>query len=133
MKTKKLLPYQQHARLWSTAYHLRKKRVALGLLQREVGQRIGATESCVYLWERGKAIPTFPYWPKIIEFLGYCPYDPAWTPGGRLAWIRKYLGLSQKALARRLGVDPGTLAKWERGEKTPKGEYMDRLRGVLHG
>lgn len=53
------------------------------LLQREVGQRIGATESCVYLWERGKAVPTFRYWPKIIEFLGYSPFDPAWTPGER--------------------------------------------------
>lgn len=79
----------------------------------------------------GKAIPTFPYWPKFIDFLGYCPYDPAWTPGKRLAWTRKYLGLTQKAMARRLGVDPGTLAKWERGEKEPKGEYRAQLERIL--
>jgi DNA-binding transcriptional regulator YiaG len=92
-----------------------------------VGQRIGTTECCVYLWERGKATPTCPYWPKIIEFLGYCPFDPGWTPGERLTWIRRYLGLSQEVMARRLRVDPGTLARWERGEREPKGGFMAQL------
>jgi transcriptional regulator with XRE-family HTH domain len=133
LKAKKPLPYQQHARLWSIAYHLRKRRFELGLLQQEVGQRIHTTECCVYLWERGKAIPTFPYWPKIIEFLGYSPYDPDWTPGERLTWIRKYLGLSQEAMARRLRVDPGTLARWERGEREPRGRFLVRLVKFLGG
>lgn len=60
-----------------------------------------------------------PFLPRIIEFLGCCPYDPAWTPGERLLiWIRKYIGLSQEAMARRLKVDPGMLAMWESGKRT---------------
>lgn len=34
---------------------------------------------------------------------------------------RTSLGLSQKESARRLHVDPSTLAKWERGEREPTG------------
>ena len=81
-------------------------------------RRIRSTECCVYLWEANRATPTLPFLPKIIEFLGYCPFDPDWTPGERLTWIRRYLGLSQEAMARRLRVDPGTLARWERGERS---------------
>ncbi len=79
------------------------------------------------LWECEKATPTFPYWPKIIEFLGYCPFDPGWMPGERLSWIRRYLGLSQESMARRLRVDPGTLARWESGVREPKGRFMTQL------
>ena len=89
------------------------------------------TECCVALWEREKAIPTFPYWPRIIEFLGYCPFDPDWTPGERLTWIRRYFALSQESMARRLRVDPGTLARWEREEREPKGAFNCRLENLL--
>lgn len=41
-----------------------------------------------------------------------------------MTWIRRYLGLSQEAMARRLRVDPGTLARWEQGEREPKGEHL---------
>jgi transcriptional regulator with XRE-family HTH domain len=99
----------------------------LGLLQREVADRIGAMKDSVYLWEANRVAPTLPFLPKIIEFLGYCPFDPGWTPGGRLIWIRRYLGLSQEAVARRLRVDPGTLARWERGEREPRGRFLTRL------
>jgi transcriptional regulator with XRE-family HTH domain len=102
----------------------------LGLLQREVADRIGAMKDSVYLWEANRVAPTLPFLPKIIEFLGYCRFDPDWTPGERLTWIRRYFGLSQEAMARRLRVDPGTLAKWERGEREPKGEHLRRIRSV---
>jgi len=44
---------------------------------------------------------------------------------------RQYRGLSQKVMARRLGVDPGTLAKWEREEGAQDGEFLQRLEQVL--
>ena len=99
----------------------------LGLLQREVADRIGAIKDSVYLWEANRVAPTLPFLPKIIEFLGYCPFDPDWTPGERLTWIRRYFGLSQEAMARRLAVDPGTLAMWERGERELKGRFLVRV------
>ena len=85
----------------------------------------------MYLWEANRTSPTLPFLPKIIEFLGYCPFDPGWTPGERQIWIRRYLGLSQEAMARRLKVDPGTLAKWERGKKRPEGRSLIRLLKLL--
>jgi transcriptional regulator with XRE-family HTH domain len=36
-------------------------------------------------------------------------------------------GLSQKDLARRLGIDPSTLAKWELGKRRPSEETIGRL------
>jgi transcriptional regulator with XRE-family HTH domain len=111
--------------------HLRKKRLDLGLLQREVALLLRSTECSVYLWETNRTSPTLPFLPKIVEFLGYFPFDPGWTPGERLIWIRRYLGLSQEAMARRLKADPGTLAKWETGKKEPKGGFLIRLQKLL--
>jgi len=87
----------------------------------------------VYLWEANRVAPTLPFLPKIIEFLGYCPFDPAWSSGERLTWIRRYFGLSQEAMARRLRVDPGTLARWERGERELKGDHLRRLEKIIGG
>ena len=111
--------------------HLRKKRLDLGLLQKEVAVLIGAMKDSVYLWESNRVAPTLPFLPKIVEFLGYCPYDPVWTPGERLTWIRRYLGLRQESMARRLRVDPGTLARGERGERAPRGGCLIRLAKLL--
>ena len=57
--------------------------------------------------------------PDIIKFLGYDPLPQANTVAEKLVRQRTSLGLSQKESAERLGVDPGTLAKWERGERGP--------------
>ena len=111
--------------------HLRKKRLDLGLLQREVALLLRSTECSVYLWETNRTSPTLPFLPRIIEFLGYCPFDPDWTPGEQLTWIRRYFGLSQEVMARRIRVDPGTLARWERGEREPKAEHLRRKHGGL--
>ncbi len=50
--------------------------------------------------------------------------------GGTLRRIRKRLGLTQAALAERLGVSPNTVARWERNE-VPIREPMARLIRML--
>jgi transcriptional regulator with XRE-family HTH domain len=69
--------------------------------------------------------------PAIIQFLGYNPLPEAQGRGERLVRQRTTLGLSQKASAQRLGVDPSTLAKWERGEREPTGALLSRLTRFL--
>jgi DNA-binding XRE family transcriptional regulator len=67
-----------------------------------------------------------------IRFLGYNPMRP--PPGGlcdRLVSCRTLLGLSQKVFAGQLGVDQGTLARWERGEREPKGTFAVRVSRFL--
>jgi len=56
------------------------------------------------------------YIPDIIRFLGYNPLPEPQSLREKLIYTRKLLGLSQEALAKRLGVDPTTLRRWERGK-----------------
>jgi len=61
--------------------------------------------------------------PAIIRFLGYDPSPPTNSWADRLVQGRTALGLTQKEAARRIGVDPSTLAHWERGEREPIGTF----------
>ena len=64
---------------------------------------------------------------RIIEFLGYVPqYATPRTSGERIVTARRLLGLTQKKLARRLGIDPSTLGRWERGEGRPSKRLWER-------
>ena len=69
--------------------------------------------------------------PAIIRFLGYNPLPAAKGLGERLVRQRTSLGLSQNEAARRIGIDPGTLARWERGEREPAGEFLNRVKRFL--
>lgn len=93
----------------------------MGLRQLDVARQLGTKLSTLGSWEKGSRHPTDQYLPAIIRFLGY---DPLPTPSGigdqLRAWRRRQ-GLSGKAAAERLGVDEGTLSRWERGIWKPKG------------
>jgi transcriptional regulator with XRE-family HTH domain len=52
---------------------LRKRRLDLGLLQREVAARLGVTESTVTNWELNRTSPKIRFLPGIIALLGYDP------------------------------------------------------------
>jgi transcriptional regulator with XRE-family HTH domain len=69
--------------------------------------------------------------PAIIEFLGYNPLPPANRWAERLVRGRTVLGFSQKAFARKLDVDPSTLARWESGEREPAGVFAVRAERLL--
>lgn len=103
----------------------------LGLLQREVGQRIGASVATVWLWETNRVAPELKWMPAIIGFLGYDPTPPGRTAAEQLVQHRTRLGWTQKRLAEELGVDPTTLSRWETGERIPWGKYIERIAGVL--
>ncbi len=107
--------------------HLRKRRLDLKLLQREAGQRIGVSAATIWLWEHGRVFPEVKYLPAIIAFLGYNPSPEPATLSERLVWFRQSKGWTQKQFAKVLGVDPTTLARWERGERVPKGQYMVKV------
>jgi transcriptional regulator with XRE-family HTH domain len=61
--------------------------------------------------------------PTVIAFLGYNPFPKPDTLPEQLVWYRKTKGWTQKQFAKALGVDPTTLARWERGERTPTRKY----------
>ena len=101
-----------------------RRRLDSGLLQREVAERIGADESTVTNWELSRTKPALWFLPAIVRFLGYTPWTADGSIGERLLAYRRERGLSQSALARLLGVDSGTLSRWERGFRLPTGKYV---------
>jgi transcriptional regulator with XRE-family HTH domain len=102
--------------------HLRRRRLVLKLLQREVAEQIGVEKESIYNWETNRSKPGLQYMPAIIRFLGYNPLPPGKGWAERLVMCRTVLGLSQEESAARIGVDPCTLARWERGERDPSGK-----------
>jgi site-specific DNA recombinase len=111
--------------------HVRRRRLSLKMLQREVGEQIGVHKGCIRKWEANQTTPEVRHLPAIIRFLGYNPLPESKDLGARLVRARSILGLTQEEAARRLGVDQGTLAKWERGEREPAGALVARVRDFL--
>lgn len=89
--------------------HIRCARLDQGLLQREVGEIISVTQSTVYNWETQGVEPELRFLPKIIAFLGFDPRPEGKTLGQKLRRRRQALGLSQKKLAKQLGLDPTSI------------------------
>ena len=52
--------------------------------------------------------------------------------GEQIRFWRTTRGLSQDEMARRLGVDRSTLARWESGQREPTGDRRLRLDLVWH-
>ena len=63
----------------------------------------------------------------VVAFLEYTPLPAGDGIAARLIAFRKERGMTQKEFARALEIDPSTLAKWERGEREPKGVFLDRV------
>jgi transcriptional regulator with XRE-family HTH domain len=113
--------------------HIRRKRLALKMLQREVAEQLGVNKTSVFNWEANTSSPDIGYMPAIIRFLGYNPLPQADGWGGKLVRQRTTQGLSQKEAAKGIGVDPATLARWERGEREPGGGFLGRVKRFLQG
>jgi transcriptional regulator with XRE-family HTH domain len=103
----------------------------LKLLQGQVADQIGVHEQTITGWESNATVPEVRYMPAIIQFLGYDPQPHADSLPERLAATRRRLGLSQRKMARRLGVDPATLMGWEAGRHQPTGKSLDLIGRVL--
>ena len=107
--------------------HLRKRRLDLGLLQKEVAECLGVTTDTITNWELNRTEPGIHCYPAIIEFLGYVPFSMGETFPEKLKAYRMVNGLTQRQLARELGVDPTTVMKWEAGTSRPREETRERV------
>lgn len=82
-------------------------------------------------WELNHTNPEIQYMPRIIDFLGFIPFEMDGTFGQRLKLYRMCKGLSQEKLAEDLGIDESTLWKWEAGISQPSRRLRQRLEEVL--
>ncbi|HVT15664.1 MAG TPA: helix-turn-helix transcriptional regulator [Thermoanaerobaculia bacterium] len=53
--------------------HLKRRRLDLGLTQRQVAAALGANVATLYTWEKNRKEPGAWHLPGIVRFLGYDP------------------------------------------------------------
>src|ERR1035437_4288052 len=111
--------------------HIRARRLDLKLHQEQVANQIGVHEMTITSWESNATVPEVRFMPAITQFLGYNPLPAPSSLPERLAIARKALGLSQRKMANRIGVDPATLMGWEAGRHRPTGKSLDLIARVL--
>jgi DNA-binding XRE family transcriptional regulator len=118
-------PAEYPKQINSLGDHIRARRLDLKLLQRQVADQIGVHEMTITLWEGNATVPEARYMPAIIRLLRYNPLPAANSLSERLAAARGGLGLPQRKMAAKLGVDPTTLMGWEAGWHHPTGKSLD--------
>jgi transcriptional regulator with XRE-family HTH domain len=132
LKGQKPLPKAYPRELKTVGDHLRKRRLDLKLLQKQVALILGVEEATIWNWENNHSSPNLHYIPRIIKFLGYVPFDnQAKTLGEEIGHYRRLLGITQKELAKPLGIDPGTLARWERSKGKPLQTHLEKVCTLL--
>jgi len=107
--------------------HLRKRRIELGLFQKDVAERLGINEWTYLGWEHKGVTPPVTFWPRVIGFLGHDPTPESNTIGEQIAARRRALGIDHRQAAKIVGVDDGTLLRYERDEWKPKGDRLQRI------
>jgi DNA-binding XRE family transcriptional regulator len=75
--------------------HIRKRRIDLMLTQKEVAEALGVDKTTVQFWENNRVKPSLAQIPKIIEFLGYDPFESKpESQGDKIRAYRKLHSLS---------------------------------------
>lgn len=118
--------------LMTIGEHLRKRRLDLKLFQKDIAKILGVTTDTVTNWEKNRSNPTLKVMPIIINFLCYNPLEGnVETIRGKIKQYRWKRGLSIKALANILKIDPSTLARWERSKVEPRGMVKKRINSLF--
>jgi len=111
---------------------LRKRRLDLKLYQKDVAKLVGVDTNSITNWGKNRTSPRLYLLPRVFEFLCYDPMpNSASTFGEKLKLYRRKRGLSLKTLARILGSDPTTLARWERGNVELRTRLKERVNWIL--
>lgn len=128
--------------------YLRKRRLELNTYQSQVARQIGISTVTLGKWERDRLYPTWPYWSRIIRFLGHDSFkdrtlgkpkgnesrDVAALSkaelgsfGRRIIERRLELMKSRSEMAKELGVSVKTLWGWETNRRQPSRAFHDNI------
>jgi DNA-binding XRE family transcriptional regulator len=103
----------------------------VGLYQTDLAKQIGVDPESIGNWEDCSRLPRIKYIPALITFLGFYPFDHETdTLGGKFTRYKNEHGLSDRNLAKLLGLDEGTVVRWVRNKRVPA---KKRLKFVLSG
>jgi transcriptional regulator with XRE-family HTH domain len=116
---------------------------AASMTRAQLARMMHLTRPTISGWEKGRRRPARHYWPSLGKALGltlaevaalFADHPPArgdGTPLPSLAFARRRSGMTQRALARAIGVAPTTLAMWETARvRVPLG-LIDEIAHVL--
>lgn len=98
--------------------HIRFVRLERRFRQKDAADATQVDIWTLLLWEKNRTKPLVRHYPRIIDFLGYCPYQHPKTSGERFRLFRIHRGLTQKLAAKYLSVDPNTIAVWAENRGT---------------
>jgi DNA-binding XRE family transcriptional regulator len=128
-KPKKIL---QNPQTWGE--HIKKRRIEFGLFQSQVAEILGVTECTINNWEKHRSEPMLWVIPKVVEFLGYEPNTSSVKSlGQRIKAYRLMKGITQKELAKQVGIDPTTLSRLERDQGKIFNSTMVKIKLFLQG
>ena len=94
---------------------------------------LGCTEQTIRFWEQDRALLKPQHMAKLIEFLGHDPLPEATSIGEQLIRYRQRHGLTQRALARPLRVDPSSVWAREKSKHQPIQKSLEKVRVHLNG
>ena len=129
LKASKIKDFKEHPE--TLGEHLKKRRLELGLLQREVAKTLRIDDASYFCWENDYRTPMIRFMPRIIDWLGYDPFPEPTTAGEEIVALRRRRGISRKGFAKEMGIDESTLEKIEKSATVLKLGMVRIMRRVL--
>ena len=116
---------------------LKKLRIERNLTQKQLADLLNVTQQSIAYWESGKRFPRYKELLQLSEFFKV-PVDAFFKKQNEslinpqeIKIARTNKGLTQEELAKLVGVDRVTVARWETGVMKPSGESLLKLQKVL--
>ena len=109
--------------------HIRQKRIKTARTQQDVAKILGVSEDAITYWENNRSHPQIRYYPAIISFLGYYPFDhETESLAGKIKYCRYSKGYSYKQLGVALGVNGSTIHAWEHAINIPTDSQLVEIK-----
>lgn len=89
------------------------------------------TEASIYNWEGNRTTPALREIPAVLRFLGYSSFPSPQSLPEKLVLYRRTMGVSRKRMAKTLGIDESTLARWETGKGYPTKRSLKIIEAIL--
>lgn len=131
IRLKALKPKETDSQPKTLGQHLRRRRIELGLTQKQAAAALGLSPFTVLNLEKDRTEAPITAYPVLIRWLGYGPFPAPKTLQERMRAARRNKGWTIAKAAARLGIDPATWGDWERTGRVAWERNTTRLQAFL--
>lgn len=96
-------------------------------MQKDVVEIVDTSIDCITFWENGRSHPQIHFFPDIISFWRYYPFDEVDAFSCKLLKYRHLHRLTYKQLGKRIGVDGSTVVSWEARKTIPNERILEHV------